>query len=103
MRIIIAFLLVLLLWLQYRLWLGDGGIPQVIMLEHELAAVEAEIESLQERNQAMEAEVGDLKQGLDAIEERARSEMGMIREGEVYFQVIEQPASGSIGDARSGD
>jgi cell division protein FtsB len=84
-----AILLVLLVWLQYRLWLGDGGIPDVLRLEAEVETMRAEAESLHERNQALEAEVHDLKQGLDAIEERARSEMGMIREGEAYFQVID--------------
>ena len=84
-----AILLVLLVWLQYRLWLGDGGIPDVLELETEVENVRAETEKLHERNQALEAEVHDLKQGLEAIEERARSEMGMIREGEAYFQVIE--------------
>jgi cell division protein FtsB len=84
-----AILLVLLVWLQYRLWLGDGGIPDVLRLETEVEIVRAETEKLHERNQALEAEVHDLKQGLEAIEERARSEMGMIRDGEAYFQVIE--------------
>ncbi len=90
MRITIAILLALLLvWLQYRLWLGDGGIPVMLKLETEVESVRAEIGKLNERNQALEAEVHDLKQGLEAIEERARSDMGMIREGEAYFQVID--------------
>jgi cell division protein FtsB len=88
-RITLAILLVLLVWLQYRLWLGDGGIPDVLKLQTEVEIVRAETEKLHERNQALEAEVHDLKQGLEAIEERARSDMGMIRDGEAYFQVIE--------------
>jgi len=87
---IIAFvLLVLFLWLQYKIWLQDGGIPEVIQLQDEVEEVKAEVESLRERNASLDAEVKDLKKGLEAIEERARSEMGMIREGEVYYQVIE--------------
>lgn len=89
MKIIALVLLVLLIWLQYKLWLQDGGIPEVIELQQEIEQVKTEVETLQERNSSLDAEVQDLKKGLDAIEERARSEMGMIKQGEVYFQVIE--------------
>jgi cell division protein FtsB len=90
-------LLVLLIWLQYKIWLQDGGIPEVVQLQQEVEDVQAEVEKLRERNSSLDAEVRDLKKGLDAIEERARSEMGMIKEGEVYYQVIkpvENKASG---------
>jgi cell division protein FtsB len=87
---IIAFvLLVLLIWLQYKIWLQDGGIPEVVQLQQEVEEVKTEVQQLQERNLSLDAEVKDLKKGLDAIEERARSEMGMIKKGEVYYQVIE--------------
>lgn len=89
MKIIALVLLLLLLWLQYKLWLQDGGIPEVIELQQEIEEVKAEVDKLQERNSSLDAEVKDLKKGLDAIEERARSEMGMIKQGEVYYQVIE--------------
>ncbi|HHJ36313.1 MAG TPA: cell division protein FtsB [Gammaproteobacteria bacterium] len=86
----IAFvLLILLIWLQYKIWLQDGGIPEVVQLQDDVEQVKTEVKKLQERNQSLDAEVKDLKKGLDAIEERARSEMGMIREGEIYYQVIE--------------
>jgi cell division protein FtsB len=86
----IAFvLLVLLIWLQYKVWLQDGGIPEILQLQGELEQVKTEVDTLQERNASLDAEVKDLKKGLDAIEERARSEMGMIKQGEVYYQVIE--------------
>jgi len=86
---IIAFVLLLLLfWLQYKIWLQDGGIPEVVQLQQEVEDVKVEVESLRERNASLDAEVKDLKKGLDAIEERARSELGMIKEGEVYYQVI---------------
>jgi cell division protein FtsB len=94
---IIAFVLLsLLLWLQYKIWLQDGGIPEVIQLQQEVAAVKSEVQTLQDRNLSLDAEVKDLKKGLDAIEERARSEMGMIKEGEVYYQVIEPKTDAQI-------
>jgi len=87
---IIAFvLLTLFIWLQYKIWLQDGGIPEVVQLQDEVEEVKTEVQKLQERNLSLDAEVKDLKKGLDAIEERARSEMGMIKEGEIYYQVIE--------------
>ena len=89
MKIIAFVLLVLLIWLQYKIWLQDGGIPEVIQLQQEVEEVKTEVQQLQERNSSLDAEVKDLKKGLDAIEERARSEMGMIKKGEVYYQVIE--------------
>ncbi len=90
MKIIIVILLVLLVMLQYRVWLDDGGIPEMLKLDHEITAVNQDIARLQERNQALDAEVLDLKTGLQAIEERARNELGMIRKDEVYYQVIEE-------------
>ena len=93
MKIIIIFLLTLLIWLQYKVWLQDGGIPEVLQLEQEIEVVRSEVKTLKERNSSLNAEVKDLKKGLDAIEERARSEMGMLKEGEVYYQVI-QPKKG---------
>ena len=89
MKIIAIVLLALLLWLQYKIWLQDGGIPEILQLEQEVGEVKLEVKSLQERNASLDAEVRDLKKGLDAIEERARSEMGMIKSGEIYYQVIE--------------
>ena len=89
MKIIIIFLLTLLIWLQYKVWLQDGGIPEVLQLEQEIEMVRSEVKTLKERNSSLNAEVKDLKKGLDAIEERARSEMGMLKEGEVYYQVIQ--------------
>jgi cell division protein FtsB len=87
---IIAFvLLTLFIWLQYKIWLQDGGIPEVVQLQEEVEEVKTQVQKLQERNLSLDAEVKDLKKGLDAIEERARSEMGMIKEGEIYYQVIE--------------
>jgi cell division protein FtsB len=92
-KIITFVLLILFLWLQYKIWLQDGGIPEILQLKDEVKQVEDKVEKLQERNASLDAEVKDLKKGLDAIEERARSEMGMIKKGEVYYQVIEPDKS----------
>ena len=89
MKLIVAILFLLLIWLQYKLWLGDGGIPEVLKLEGEIESVQGEVNTLQERNDALNAEVVDLKKGIEAIEERARSEMGMIKKDEIYYQVID--------------
>lgn len=89
MRIIIVILLVLLLMLQYRVWLGEGGLPEVLKLDAEIDSVTLDVQRLQERNKTLDAEVLDLKTGLEAIEERARNELGMIRKDEVFYQVIE--------------
>lgn len=93
MRVVIALLVLVTIYLQYQLWYARGGIPDVRKLEQALAAQHAELAALRERNQALAAEVVDLKQGLEAIEERARSEMGMIREGEVFFRMTRPDAT----------
>lgn len=95
MRAILSILVVLLLLLQYKLWFGDGSITEVRELERAIEAQREENESLRQRNRALEAEVNDLKTGLDAIEERARSELGMIREDETFFRIVESQADRS--------
>ena len=101
MKLLVAILLVLLVWLQYKLWLGDGGVPEVLQLEEEIESVEVQVNALQERNKALDAEVIDLKKGIEAIEERARSEMGMVKKDELYYQVIDEdpdtpPGEGAV-------
>jgi len=91
-------LLALLIVLQYPLWLGSGGVLAVWRLKREVAEQRAENARLRERNHALAAEVVDLKQGLAAIEERARVELGMIKNGETFYQVID----GTPGAARAG-
>ena len=81
--------------LQYKIWLGDGGIPEILQLENEAEVVQLQVDQLKERNQALDAEVQDLKKGMDAIEERARSELGMIGKDEVYYQVISDDSDAS--------
>lgn len=89
--ILIASLAVLLAALQYQLWYGRRGIGDLAELHSARDAQALENRRLRERNRALEAEVADLKSGLQAIEERARTEMGMIREDEVFYQIIEAP------------
>lgn len=91
MRALIAILLLLLLVLQFKLWFGDGGYLEVRELRRAIAAQQEENASLRERNAALEAEVTDLRQGLAAIEERARSELGMVLRGETFYQLVEEP------------
>ena len=93
MRVIVFVLVVLLIYLQYILWFSKGGIRDEQMLKRTVAQQQAEISVLKERNQALAAEVIDLKQGMEAIEELARSEMGMIKDGELFFQIIKPPRS----------
>jgi cell division protein FtsB len=90
MKATMILLTVLLLLLQYRLWFSHDGLPAVLHLHRDVEIQRQENEILKERNQVLTAEVQDLKSGLDAIEERARSELGMIKEGETFFQIIEE-------------
>lgn len=87
----IGFLVLLFVVLQYRLWVGDGSLAEAQRLRESIALQQGENGQLRERNAALEAEVRDLKQGLVAVEERARAELGMIKEGEVFFQIIGAP------------
>ena len=89
MKALIAILIVLLLVLQYKLWFGDGNMREVWQLQAAIEEQKLQNKELRERNAALEAEVHDLKQGLEAIEERARSELGMIKKGETFYQIIE--------------
>lgn len=88
MKAIIAILILLLFYLQFKLWIGDGGIPDVLQLQEQLDQASQQKQTLQERNNALAAEVRDLKTGLDAIEERARSELGMVGENETFYHIV---------------
>jgi len=88
-RWLLILLMLMLIGLQYRLWFGEPSLRQVWELERQIQSQIEENQQLAERNQRLEAEVMDLKQGLKAIEERARSEMGMVREGETFYQLVE--------------
>jgi len=88
MRPLTAVFGVLVLLLQYPLWLGKGGWLRVWDLDRQLQAQKDDNARLKVRNEALDAEVKDLKQGFDAIEERARYELGMVGHEEVFFQVV---------------
>ncbi|TLX54054.1 cell division protein FtsB [Stutzerimonas nosocomialis] len=82
-------LLLLLGGLQYRLWVGEGSLAQVTELKKQIADQQGENQRLLERNRILEAEVMELKQGMETVEERARHELGMVKEGETLFQLAE--------------
>jgi cell division protein FtsB len=88
MKIIFAVLVVALFSLQYKLWLGDGGVVQSYRLKERCTVLEQENTKLQRRNHALEADVIGLKSSGQALEEQARSELGMIRKGEDYYQFV---------------
>jgi len=88
MRTLLAILVVLLLALQVKLWFGEGGYSDVKRLEVRVEEQARENEVLAQRNRELEAEVEDLRQGLHAVEERARSELGMVKENEEFYQVV---------------
>jgi cell division protein FtsB len=85
----------LIVLIQYPLWLGKGGWMRVWEIDRQLQNQKSRNEELQARNDALDAEVRDLKQGLEAVEERARLELGMVRQDEVFFQIVEQPRAPS--------
>ena len=89
MKIILSIIIVLVALLQYRLWYGDGGIEEIKAYQQRLDDLMEQVEEKKERNEALYAEVEDLRKGQEAVEERARDELGMIREGETFFQVLE--------------
>jgi cell division protein FtsB len=92
---VLLLLLILLGWLQYRLWFGSGGQREVEALQQQVRQQARDNAGLKQRNEALAAEVEDLKSGEAAVEERARSELGMIKPGETFYRVVEpqpQPA-----------
>ncbi|MCN4143807.1 MAG: cell division protein FtsB [Thiohalomonas sp.] len=89
MNYIISILLIILVTLQYDLWVGEGSIVEVRKLKSAIELQTRENQILRERNDALQAEVLDLKHGLSAIEERVRTELGMIKNDETFFHVIE--------------
>ena len=89
MKKLLILLVMLLVYLQYSLWFGDGSLQDVWRLHKDVEQQRQENAVLRERNEALEAEVLDLQQGLEAIEEHAREDLGMIKKGETFYQVIE--------------
>jgi len=88
-KTVLVILVVILVLLQLRLWFGPGSLSEISLLGDGIVVQTEENLSLQQRNQGLMEEVGDLRNGLDAIEERARSELGLIRRGETFFLMVE--------------
>lgn len=96
MRLLIILLGAAFALLQFRLWLSEGGIREVWRLEEQMALRTEENRLLAERNAALEAEVQDLKRGLAAAEERARSELGMVLPEESFYQIMTPPRADQV-------
>jgi len=90
MRYAIIILILLLLVMQYKFWFDSGGLQQMEKLRHEIAIHKLQDQELAKQNDQLRAEVKDLKQGVDAAQERARSELGMVRQNEEYYQIVPQ-------------
>ena len=87
MRLVTIALIVLISWVQAELWFGKAGVAHVSEMSRELATLRAANDAAKQRNDQLQAEVSDLKEGLEMVEERARSELGMVRPDEILVQV----------------
>ncbi len=102
MKWLAAALVVAVVLLQYRVWLSDDGIREVERLKGAVSTQRTQNEQLAERNRQLAAEVRDLKTGMDALEERARSDLGMIARNETFYQVVPiRPADASHQPTRT--
>ncbi|SEL83840.1 cell division protein FtsB [Pseudoxanthomonas sp. GM95] len=98
-RWLLLVLVLLLAFLQYHLWFGRGSSGEVITMRAQVASQTRENEGLHQRNAALAAEVEDLKSGEAAVEERARSELGMIKPGEKFYRVVDTPEGQGAANA----
>lgn len=87
-------LALMVLWLQSRIWIGEGSLAQINALSARIDQQEAANESKRQRNKVLRAEIVDLKNGVASIEEKARSEFGLIKQGETFFLIVDQDKSG---------
>ncbi|MFO1385048.1 MAG: cell division protein FtsB [Chitinivorax sp.] len=92
MRILTLIMVLLIAFIQYPLWVGKGSWLSVWKIDAELGKQQQANKQLETRNASLAAEVRDLKTGYDAIEERARNELGMIKQDEVFFQILDKPS-----------
>jgi cell division protein FtsB len=102
MKILAVTLAAFVLLLQYPLWLGKGGWLRVWSLDRQVQEQKEANAGLRQRNGALDAEVRDLKQGFDAIEERARYELGLIKQDEIFFHVVPAHPEAGPGPAGAG-
>lgn len=89
MKWMLGTLVILLLTLQYRLWVSEGSLADVVRLERDIKIQQADNDRLRERNRILAIEVNDLKTGLDSVEERARNDIGMIKKNETFFMILD--------------
>ncbi len=99
MRLLIVALVVIFIALQIKLWYEQGSVGELFQLRKEIKAQTEQNKQLTARNMALEAEVADLKTGHQAVEERARSELGMIKKGETFYQIIDPAQKSVTGEA----
>lgn len=99
LRWVALVLIIILIALQVRLWTGQGGLRDVWRLQQRVAQQKTENAQLRKRNETLSAEVEDLKHGEEAIEERARSELGLLKPGETFYQIVEPGAAAPGKDA----
>lgn len=88
MKWVTALLLCLLVMLQYRLWFGKNSVPDYMSMKKEVQAQSVQNANLQQRNSLLKADIDDLKIGLDAAEERARNDLGLIKQGETFYRIL---------------
>lgn len=101
MKWLAAALVLVVVLLQYRVWLSDNGVHEVNRLQQAVAAQRTENDQLTDRNRQLAAEVRDLKTGMGALEERARSDLGMIASHETFYQVVPRRSAASGEPART--
>ena len=99
MRVLAGIFAGLIVLVQYPLWLGKGGWLKVWDIDRQVSEQKVRNEKLMVRNASLDAEVRDLKQGSEAIEERARYELGMVKEGEIFVQVLDGGTKASAQDS----
>jgi cell division protein FtsB len=99
MRLILIILTALLVMIQYPLWLGKGGWLRVWDLSRQLDTALEKEQELRQRNEKLAGEVQDLKEGTGAVEERARYELGMVKDGEIFVQVLDGGTKASAQDS----
>jgi cell division protein FtsB len=88
MKWLTVILITLLVLLQYRLWFGKNSVPDLLDMQQEVTDQSLQNSNLIQRNSLLKADISDLKIGLDAVEERARNELGLIKQGETFYRIL---------------
>ncbi|PCI20205.1 MAG: cell division protein FtsB [Piscirickettsiaceae bacterium] len=88
MKTLVAILIILLVFLQYKLWIAEGNVQDLWALEGRIESLMVENKTLSKRNKALQAEVENLKTGLDVVEEKARRDLGLVGKDETFFQIV---------------